>query len=200
MPSAMLSPSIRHDIVTFRYGKRVEEKRIDGPKGKGGKMGVEFDPMAFNPGFHHLGIGAKVGTRKDPAMVPIVEPKNNANEMAANASERPHASDWLWRPWHAKLWWVAIAAYWAGKIGSFYSPALDDFYTSALAGLLNVAFFPPLALVVLGLGFARAWFAWSDWEVVETTHEDLFRRPLIDPYSDPSNPLSGSIYRRHHRH
>jgi hypothetical protein len=168
-------------------------------------MGVEFDPMAFNPGFHHFGIGAKLGAGKDPAMEQVIEPENNANEMAANASERPHASDWLWRPWPAKLWWAAIAAYWAGKVGSFYSPVLDEFYISALAGLLNIAFFPPLAMMVLGWGFAKAWFARSDWEFIEPTQEQMFSRRSVggmrDPASDPLDPRSGVLHRRHfHRH
>lgn len=107
--------------------------------------------------------------------------------------------DWLWRPWYAKLWWTGIATYWIGKAISLTVPALDEFYTSALAGFLNVAFFPPVALMVLGLGLVRAWFARGDWEFVEPKQDELFHRPLIDPYTDPSNPLSGSIYRRHHR-
>lgn len=114
---------------------------------------------------------------------------------------RPKLSKWLWRPWHAKLWWAGISVYWAGKVASFYSPSLNEFYTSALAGFLNVAFFPPLALMVLGLGFAWAWFDVSDWQFVEPTQEQMFPRKsvggLSDPYSDPIDPRSGMLHWRH---
>lgn len=163
-------------------------------------MEHQIQAKVFNPRFPVSVWYATFRTGKDPVVDPAIEPTDTALEVDAYKGERPRAADWLWRPWHAKLWWAAIAVYWAGKVGSFYSPALDEFYTSALAGFLNVAFFPPLALIVLGLGYAGAWFAWSDWEFVEPTNDELFRRPLIDPYTDPSNPLSGAIYRRHHRH
>ena len=51
---------------------------------------------------------------------------------------------------------------------------LEGFYTSALAGYLNILFFPMMALLILGIGYAQAWFASSDWEFVEPTHEEMF--------------------------
>ncbi|PKP99001.1 MAG: hypothetical protein CVT74_09200 [Alphaproteobacteria bacterium HGW-Alphaproteobacteria-13] len=85
-------------------------------------------------------------------------------------SPQPAAADWLWRPWYAKLWWAAIPIYWATAAASLTIPALATFfYNSAAASVLNVAFFPPTALLVLGFGFARAWLD----------------RPLVrDPLSD----------------
>lgn len=122
------------------------------------------------------------------------------NDEAAQVQSRPGASDWLWRPSYAKLWWAGITIYWTGKLGSLYSSALDQFYTSALAGFLNITFFPPLALLVLGLGYARAWFAWSDWEFVEPTHEEMFPKRSVggmrDPYADPLDPRSGALHWR----
>jgi len=121
-------------------------------------------------------------------------------QMGGGASMRPKAADWLWHPWYAKLWWAAIAIYWTGMVGSIYSPALDQFYTSALSGFLNVAFFPPLALMVLGLGFTREWFEASDWEFVEPTHEQMFPKRSVggmrDPYADPLDPRSGALHWR----
>lgn len=126
--------------------------------------------------------------------VTILEGTCLRGDLRARGSER------LWQRWYAKLWWTAIAFYWSGKAGSYYSPALDKFYTSALAGFLNVAFFPPLALMVLGLGFARAWCAGSDWEFVEPTHEQMFPKRSVggmrDPASDPLDPRSGALHRR----
>ena len=139
-------------------------------------------------------------TGKGIAMDPVNDTVADNNQIDEVASIRPKVTAWLWRPWFAKLWWAAIAVYWAGKVASFYSPALDQFYTSALAGFLNIAFFPPLALMVLGMGFARAWFEWSDWEFVEPTHEQMFPKRSVggmrDPYADPLDPRSGALHWR----
>ena len=163
-------------------------------------MGQEFSAKAFNDGFLQFGPNAIVGLGKDPAMDLTTEPDENANAEPVTP-DRPHATNWLWRPWYAKLWWSVMVIYWAGMAGSSYSPTLDQFYTSTLAGFLNIAFFPPLALIVLGMGFARAWFAWSDWEFVEPTHEQMFPKRSVggmrDPYSDPLDPRSGALHRRH---
>ena len=83
-------------------------------------------------------------------------------ESDATAKVRVRASNWLWRPWHAKLWWAAILIYWLGMAASLQIPRLAEFYASALAGFLNVLLFPMTALVVLGIGFAREWFSRSD--------------------------------------
>lgn len=162
-------------------------------------MGQEFSAKAFNAGFPHAGADAIAGLGKDLAMPPSTEPDENVDAAPA-AADPPHASDWLWRPWYAKLWWVAIAVYWLGMAASLKVPLLVEFYTSASAGFLNVFFFPPLALMVLGLGFARAWFAWSDWEFVEPTHEQMFPKRSVggmrDPYADPLDPRSGALHWR----
>lgn len=128
----------------------------------------------------------------------------DTSTVRAHESERQQASVWLWRPWYAKHWWVGIACYWAGKVGSSYFPALDDFYTSALGGFLNIALFPPLALMVLGMGYARAWFEQSDWEFVEPTHEQMFPKRsvggMLDPASDSLDARSGLHWQHFHRH
>lgn len=137
-------------------------------------------------------------------MSPNINPESATNENSApgavDPAVRPRASDWLWRPWHAKAWWAAIAIYWTGNAASFAIPALDQIYVSTLAGFLNIAFFPPLALMILGHGFARAWFAWSDWEEAEPTHEQMFPKRSVggmrDPASDPLDPRSGALHWR----
>jgi hypothetical protein len=167
-------------------------------------MGQEFSAKAFKAGFPHFGAGAIVGLGKDQTMARAVESDENADAATTTSVvERPHASDWLWRPWYAKLWWAAIVIYWLGMAASVKVVLLEEFYTGALAGFLNIAFFPPLALMVLGLGYAREWFAWSDWEFVEPTHEQMFPKRSVggmrDPYSDPLDPRSGALHRRHFR-
>lgn len=133
------------------------------------------------------------------------EPKDAVqNDKPVQVQPRPRASGWLWRPWYAKLWWAAIVAYWAGKVGSVYSTALDRFYISVLAGFLNLVLFPPLAIMILGLGFARAYFCWSDWEFVEPTNDEMFPKRSVggmqDPASDPLDPRSGLHWQHFHRH
>ncbi|WP_408591268.1 hypothetical protein [Novosphingobium sp.] len=126
------------------------------------------------------------------------------NAVEVRATERPRALHWLWEPLYAKSWWFAAAAWWAGKVSSGYSSMLDEAYAAALAGVLNVVFFPPMVLLVLGAGYARAWFAWSDWELVEPTNEQMFQRKSVggmrDPASDPLDARSGLHWQRFHRH
>src|SRR3546814_17984770 len=80
-----------------------------------------------------------------------------SDASTADTVREPVARDWLWKPWYAKLWWAAIPVYWAGAAASLKLPALAEFYTSALAGYLNMLFFPLTTLLVLGFGFIRAW-------------------------------------------
>lgn len=166
-------------------------------------MGQEFSAKAFDAGFPHFGIGAIIDLGKDPVMDLSTESDEIADATIASKAEHPRASYWLWRPWYAKLWWATILIYWSGMAASLKVPLLDQFYTSALAGFLNIFFFPPLALMVLGLGFAREWFVWSDWEFVEPSQEQMFPRRSVggmrDPYADPLDPRSGALHRRHFR-
>jgi hypothetical protein len=112
---------------------------------------------------------------------------------------KPRARDWLWRPVYAKAWWVGVSVYWGGAAVSLKVPALADFYASALAGFLNIAFYPVVALMLLGLGYFRAWFAWNDWVWVEPTHDQLFPKRSVggfrDPMADPLDPRSPSHWR-----
>lgn len=123
------------------------------------------------------------------------------------ATAQPKAADWLWRPWYAKLWWAAIPIYWAAAAASLKVPALATFYNSAAAGFLNVAFFPPTALLVLGFGFARAWLdrplvgdPLSDEEIEELERIRIEQEMLwgppdhLRPAGDIYDPFSGTVY------
>lgn len=133
-------------------------------------------------------------------MAPADDELGRIEDEAEKSVQSPRISNWLWRPWYAKLWWIGMAAYWSGKVGSFYLTILDEFYTSTFAGFLNIVFFPLLALMVLGLAYARAWFEQSDWEFVEPTHEQMFPPRSVggmrDPYADPLDPRSGALHWR----
>jgi len=88
--------------------------------------------------------------RKDfPVDAPIDE------HQVESAADLPKLSRWLWRPWYAKFWWSAIPVWWLGMAAVTRSPMLAAFYGGALAGYLNVLFFPMTALMVLGVGYVR---------------------------------------------
>ncbi|AMK23078.1 MULTISPECIES: hypothetical protein [Sphingomonadaceae] len=124
------------------------------------------------------------------------------------APVRPGVRDWLWRPWYAKLWWAAISVWWTGMAASIKVALLTTFYASALAGYLNLLFFPMTAFIVLGFGYARAWLAafaeqGSDanrapfYSIVPDPFGDEFTRrrygqphPSVDIY----DPRSGGLY------
>lgn len=88
-------------------------------------------------------------------MAATFDTQPEASEIARAA--QPRASDWLWRPWYAKLWWTAIPIWGLGMAASTRIPALESFYDSALAGFLNILFIPVIAFMVLGLGYAQQW-------------------------------------------
>lgn len=71
------------------------------------------------------------------------------------AVEQPTLVDWLWKPWYAKLWLLAIPVWWVGMAASTKMPSLAAFFESALAGFLNVLFFPMTALMVLGVRYVQ---------------------------------------------
>ena len=63
------------------------------------------------------------------------------------------ASDYLWRPWYAKLWWAAIPLYWAPAGGPTRIAWLADFYESGYAVVTNIVFLPVTALFILGFRY-----------------------------------------------
>ncbi|WP_260833962.1 hypothetical protein [Sphingopyxis sp. P1IMeth2] len=112
-------------------------------------------------------------------------------------------SDHIWRPWYAKLWWASIPVYWIGMALSSRVALLADFYDLALAGYLNVLFFPPTALMVLGLGFAQERIGPFDWSGDYHPYERF--GPELGPsglpfYADPLDPRSGPFWIGHKRH
>lgn len=129
-----------------------------------------------------------------------IEPGEPPLDME-HARAIPRASEWLWRPWYAKLWWAGVALYWTGKLASFWIVSLEAFYETAIAGWLNILFYPPTALFVFGVGFVRAWMAYHGWEFEPPTHDQFFPKRSAggwsDPYSDPLDPRSGMLHWRH---
>jgi len=157
-------------------------------------------------------------TSLDSLALPGMISSSARSSMQSNLSSEPSkaelppptAGDWLWKPWYAKIWWAAIPLYWAIATASLKIPALTSIFETALAGYLNVLFFPMTALLVLGFGFVRAWLeAWGadegppltekeigELEENQMLHEDwLKRRPgQPDPAFDIYDPRSGGLY------
>lgn len=117
-----------------------------------------------------------------------------------DANQRAALSDYLWRPWYARLWWAAIPVYWAGMAVSPHVPLLTDFYDLAFAGYLNVLFFPPTALMVLGVGYVRKRMGPVDWSDPRDPDDHIYgvnsdRGPSGMPfYVDPLDPRSGPYW------
>ena len=118
--------------------------------------------------------------------------------------ERPRLSDWVWRPWYAKLWWALSAVYWTAGVGAFVFQPLADFYASGLAGFLNIAFYPVFAFILLSIGWMIAWKDALDLVAehpeIENTlgwqwaaERDDFHRVRTRRRNDPSNPTSPSF-------
>ncbi|MDR6116645.1 MULTISPECIES: hypothetical protein [unclassified Sphingomonas] len=108
------------------------------------------------------------------------------------------ASDWLWRPWYAKLWWCTIPLYWGGRMASVKFPVLSSFYDSLLAGYLAIFCNPLIILLLLGFGFVRAKLNRGDWVITPDVPEKMLRPgDLSDPYTDPTDPRSGVRHLRH---
>lgn len=114
------------------------------------------------------------------------------------------ASDWLWRPWYAKLWWAAIPVWWAGMAAASMVEPLASFYDGAAAGFLNVLFFPMTALMVLGVGYVRHWLdrfvqpgaiKTGDFADLADDEEEYLRAfDEINATTDIHDPRSGGLY------
>lgn len=116
-------------------------------------------------------------------------------------------SDWIWRPWYAKLWWFAIPLWWVGVTLAPAHAAFSGVFQSPFAAYLNVLFFPFAPILVLGAGFVPAWLdgwkaSWrgngyddeehrrilAEWDEQDRRSEEL--RALTDPL----DPRSGALW------
>jgi len=129
------------------------------------------------------------------------EGKNPIGDPDLEMSARPKASEWLWRPWYAKLWWALTFIYWICLEGSFLlSPdhISQTFVTMLMA--LVLAFNPLTVLGVLGYGFARAKIARGDWVYTpgpSPEFEEWRRRERREAETNPADSRSGVRHLRH---
>lgn len=106
----------------------------------------------------------------------------------------PRAADWFWHPWYAKLTWVLTLLYWIGLELMITIPfdQLNIYLVNTMV-LLIFVFNPITVVTVLGYGFLKAKVACGEWVI---TPGPPSQRPMIDPYTDPFDIRSGSIYHR----
>lgn len=108
---------------------------------------------------------------------------------------RPKASDWLWRPRIAKTWWFAIPIYWSIKLASLWVKPFDVMNEPGWFGYLNILFFPPLVLMILGVGWVRALIDDGYIEIVPLHGRRHERGPSGLPcHIDPLDPRSGMMW------
>ena len=110
------------------------------------------------------------------------------------------ASDYLWKPWFAKLWWAAIPLYWAPAGGPTRIARLADFYESGYAVFASIVFLPVTAVLILGFGYFRRRL--NEGEAVDPYMDfgDGNRRlpGLPHPTMDEFNPRSGPLWIGNH--
>lgn len=115
--------------------------------------------------------------------------------MLQRQKRKIKASRWYWNPWYARLWWASAVMYWTAFAISFFDiTPLARFYESTFAGYLNIVFYPPVILVLLGTGFVRAKIRQGDWIINFENAERNTQGHSTDPYTDPFDPRSGSLY------
>lgn len=103
------------------------------------------------------------------------------------------ASDYLWKPWYAKLWWAAIPLYWAPAGGPTRIAWLADFYESGYAVVTNIVFLPVTALFILGFRYFR-WLLDEGESVeprIDVGYGSRHHYGIPHPAMDESNPRSG---------
>lgn len=178
-------------------------------------MRYEFFPTRPDQRFHKRSDSTIVGLHGNADQM-SPDSALNADEplLPDDGQARPRAADHLWRPWYAKLWWAAIPIYWAGMAASSLKIELMlELYTNAFAGLLNVVFFPMTALMVLGIGYARAMIDYlvdrsAPGEPGDHEFDPTRRVGAPPPGFDPLDPRSGNLWignplnalRQHQRH
>src|SRR3546814_2791775 len=109
-------------------------------------MQHEFFPSIPDRRFQKRADFATTGTHRNAdQMSPDSATKTDEPIVPAEEWVRPRASNYLWRPWYAKLWWAAIPIYWLPAGSPFGFDFLADFYrseehTSELQSLMRISY------------------------------------------------------------
>lgn len=112
-------------------------------------------------------------------------------------------SNWLWRPWYAKLWWAAIPAYWLAMGEPTRPEFLEGFAHSGYAAITHAVFTPITALAVLGAGLFRRAALEGRLEPYNAGRPGSLGRKLDDSHPASSFSISRRnrewILRNHHK-
>lgn len=133
--------------------------------------------------------------------VDIIEPENPPIGNPASKPS-PRLRDYLWRPYLAKVWWSASLLWWVGFVQAQETGWLLDYFQTAVAGYLNVLFFPVTIILALGVPFAWAKLDCGDWVISPEPlpQDQSFMSRSVggmrDPASDPLDPRSGILHWR----
>ncbi|ODP38770.1 hypothetical protein [Sphingomonas turrisvirgatae] len=110
------------------------------------------------------------------------------------------AGDYLWRPWYAKAWWIAIPLYWL-PAGTSLGPMLEPYYKSGYGAVTNILFMPLTAAVILGVGYVRT--ALARGEVVTYWYNeelDAYRLGKLPRSTNETDPKSEYFWMNRRNH
>lgn len=110
------------------------------------------------------------------------------DQEAGSPASGARLSDWLWRPWYAKIWWAAIPLYWLTITAPFRTAFLNEYLRSSFAGYMHAVFTPITATAVLGFGFLRRALKKGQLEPYE-----MIGRRVVE--TDPDSPYA--VHRWH---
>lgn len=134
-------------------------------------------------------------------MEPISGPEEQPSSDAVSAQPL-RLSDYFWHPCIAKIWWATSLTWWACFILAQQTGWLQDYFENAVAGYLNVLFFPGTIIMALGVPLAWDKLDRGDWVVsplpLTSDHTNPPRSVggMRDPASDPLDPRSGILHWR----
>lgn len=102
----------------------------------------------------------------------------NQQDAGGFGQETLRLSNFLWRPWYAKLWWICAAVFWVLVcLTSSILPRSFALQPERLGLFVTMAFHPYTIVPVLGLPLLFKWrrqvvFPWDD---VQTFEDDEMR-------------------------
>lgn len=129
------------------------------------------------------------------------------NKEPRHLPAMPKVSEWIWRPWYAKVWWFAIPLWWAAMAVASTDEVFSAVFRNPIAAYLNVLFFPFAPILVLGAGFVPTWI--DGWKITwrgNGLDDEEHRRILVEwdeqdrqfkkfrSLTDPLDPRSGALW------
>jgi len=133
----------------------------------------------------------------------MTPPRDRDVTAEPDAQERsrvaPRFSDWVWRPWYAKIWWLVTIGYWFGAFIAGWVPALRPVFQNDRFPIIFLILHPFFIFPVLGYGYARACLLRpesgdsaleDDDDIIECAARIERDRLSHTSWLDPFNPVS----------